>query len=204
MRLITNTDTYPASVARYLPAQEHMVITLHPHPAILLGPIGAAGAGLITAAILTIVANVSAYALLITWLVWGLLLLYLIARVIRWSENWFVVTASRLVVVNGLLARDVASMPLSQAPGMTFRRSFLGRVLGYGQLVFEPHGQDQALRSVNFVPYPEQIYLEICALIYPQPDYDEPEPRPSRQADQPGGDIHPEDDGWDDYEERDP
>ena len=28
-------------------------------------------------------------------------------------------------------------------------------------------GQDQALRTIDHVPYPEQLYLEICALIFP-------------------------------------
>ena len=27
--------------------------------------------------------------------------------------------------------------------------------------------QDQALRVVDFLPYPEQLYLEVCGLIFP-------------------------------------
>ena len=30
----------------------------------------------------------------------------------------------------------------------------------------ESAGQDQALRNVKFIPYPEQLYLEVCGLIF--------------------------------------
>ena len=53
---------------------------------------------------------------------------------------------------------------------MTFERSFLGRLLGYGTFILESAGQDQALSRVDHIPYPEQLYLEVCALIFPQKD----------------------------------
>jgi hypothetical protein len=30
----------------------------------------------------------------------------------------------------------------------------------------ESAGQDQALRNVDHLPYPEQLYLEVCGLIF--------------------------------------
>ena len=30
-------------------------------------------------------------------------------------------------------------------------------------------GQDQALRKVDHLPYPEQLYLEVCGLIFKDP-----------------------------------
>ena len=53
---------------------------------------------------------------------------------------------------------------------MTFQRSFLGRMLGYGTFILESAGQDQALSTVDHIPYPEQLYLEVCALIFPSKD----------------------------------
>jgi hypothetical protein len=50
---------------------------------------------------------------------------------------------------------------------MSFQRSAMGRVFGYGEFIVESAGQEQALSSVNFLPYPEQLYLEICGLLFP-------------------------------------
>jgi hypothetical protein len=49
---------------------------------------------------------------------------------------------------------------------MSFQRSTIGRILGYGEFIVESAGQDQALRNVKFIPYPEQLYLEVCGLIF--------------------------------------
>ena len=40
-------------------------------------------------------------------------------------------------------------------------------MLGYGEFVLESAGQEQALRTIPFLPYPEQLYLEVCGLIFP-------------------------------------
>jgi hypothetical protein len=61
-------------------------------------------------------------------------------------------------------------MPLAKVTDMTFQRSFLGRVFGYGTFILESAGQDQALSRVDFIPYPEQLYLEVCALLFPSKD----------------------------------
>jgi hypothetical protein len=57
-------------------------------------------------------------------------------------------------------------MPLSKVTDMSFQRSSLGRILGYGEFILESAGQDQALRVVDHLPYPEQLYLEVCGLIF--------------------------------------
>jgi len=41
-----------------------------------------------------------------------------------------------------------------------------GRILGYGEFIVESAGQDQALSHIKFLPYPEQLYLEVCGLIF--------------------------------------
>src|SRR6266581_66629 len=49
---------------------------------------------------------------------------------------------------------------------MSFQRSFAGRLLGYGEFIVESAGQDQALRTIDHIPYPEQLYLEVCGRIF--------------------------------------
>jgi hypothetical protein len=61
-------------------------------------------------------------------------------------------------------------MPLSKVTDMSFQRSTMGRILGYGEFILESAGQDQALNKVDHLPYPEQLYLEVCGLIFKDSD----------------------------------
>jgi len=64
-------------------------------------------------------------------------------------------------------------MPLTKVTDMSFQRTFPGRLLGYGEFIVESAGQDQALRRVRFIPYPEQLYLLICGMLFPSSADDE-------------------------------
>jgi uncharacterized membrane protein YdbT with pleckstrin-like domain len=72
-----------------------------------------------------------------------------------------------MILVSGFAVRKVAMMPLARVTDMSFRRSALGRLLGYGEFIVESAGEEQALRSIDFLPYPEQLYLEVCGLLFP-------------------------------------
>ena len=171
MRLITPGASPPSDVDKYLLPHEQQVITVRRHPAVLIGAILVTVAGLILAAVLsdTILQHQST-ALWIVWLIWGILLLRLIIKVATWAVDYFVVTSHRMILTSGLITRKVAMMPLVKVTDMTFQRSFLGRMLGYGTFILESAGQDQALSTVDHIPYPEQLYLEVCALLFPSKD----------------------------------
>lgn len=167
MRLVLNTDTVPAAVNRYLLPYERQLISLHRHPAALVIPSGVVVAGLVAALVLSGTSGVSGDAVLIIWLIWVLLLLYLIGKVLKWIVGWYVITSYRILFIKGFFTTDVAMLPLVWTADMKLRRSTMGRVLGYGQLIFESRSQDHAALVFNFMPYPEQIYLEISGLIFP-------------------------------------
>jgi hypothetical protein len=160
MKLIWDADA-PASVDRYLLPDEHQLICVREHPAAFLGPVTLATAGLVAAVLLTIVAPVSAAWLLVIWVAWGALLLRAISRMASWSVNYFVVTASRLLLVQGLVYRKLSTILLSDVTDLTMRRSSLGRLFGYGYLLAEHDLPDQTLSRLNFVPYPDQVYLAL-------------------------------------------
>jgi uncharacterized membrane protein YdbT with pleckstrin-like domain len=171
MRLISPGTTPPADVDKYLLPHEQQVITVRRHPAVLIGPIVVTVLGLAAAIVLsdTLLAHQST-ALLIVWLIWGVLLLRLILKAFAWAVDYFVVTSHRMILTSGIITRKVAMMPLVKVTDMTFQRSFQGRLLGYGTFILESAGQDQALSTVDHIPYPEQLYLEVCALIFPSKD----------------------------------
>jgi membrane protein YdbS with pleckstrin-like domain len=167
MRLAPNTDTVPASVNKYLLPHERQVISVHEHPAVLIGPIFLVLAGLAVAGWLSnSVADGNGTAIAVIWILWGILLLWLGMKIWDWSVNYFVVTSQRLLLAQGVIVRKVNMMPLAKVTDMRFERSTIGRILGYGEFIVESAGQDQALRNIRFIPYPEQLYLEICGLIF--------------------------------------
>jgi uncharacterized membrane protein YdbT with pleckstrin-like domain len=168
MRLAPNTDTVPASVNRYLLPHERQVISVHEHPAVLIGPIALVLLGLAIAGFVSNsgVTHGNSTAILIIWGLWVLLLLWLGVKIWDWAVNYFVVTSHRLILAQGVIVRKVGMLPLSKVTDMSFQRSTIGRVLGYGEFIVESAGQDQALRNVKFIPYPEQLYLEVCGLIF--------------------------------------
>lgn len=171
MRLIAPGATPPAEVNKYLLPHEHQVITVRKHPAVLIGPIALTVGGLIVAALLSYtVFRTNTTLMAVTWVAWGILLLRLLWATANWTVDYFVVTSQRMLLTSGIVTRKVAMMPLVKVTDMSFQRSFLGRIFGYGEFILESAGQDQALRTVDHIPYPEQLYLEVCGLIFPSKD----------------------------------
>lgn len=174
MRLVPSTDTVPSSVNKYLLPHERQVITVRQHPAVLIRPIVETLVGLAIAGWLSeAVAHGNSTAILVIWAAWGVLLLRLAGKAFEWSVNYFVVTSQRMLLASGIITRKVNMMPLGKVTDMSFQRSTLGRILGYGEFILESAGQDQALRVVDHLPYPEQLYLEVCGLIFKGKDEDD-------------------------------
>jgi membrane protein YdbS with pleckstrin-like domain len=168
MRLITPRNAGPASVNKYLLPHEHQVITVRKHPAVLIVPIALAlGAILISIVVGSTILLHTHDAVLVLLVICLIFLAYLGFKAWEWSEDYFVVTSDRMLEASGVFTRKIAMMPLVKVTDMSFQRSTLGRLLGYGSFILESAGQDQALRTIDHVPYPEQLYLEICALIFP-------------------------------------
>src|SRR6202451_933360 len=170
MRVTSRAASGPAAVSKYLLPNEQQVIHTRRHPAILIGPSLLTLAGLLVAALLSATV-LRGYGALITviWVAWLVLFGYMIWNVINWAVDYFVVTSHRILLTSGLLTRKVAMMPLTKVTDMSFQRSFAGRLFGYGEFIVESAGQDQALRRVDHIPYPEQLYLEVCGLIFKDP-----------------------------------
>jgi uncharacterized membrane protein YdbT with pleckstrin-like domain len=167
MRLVTPGDSAPASIHRYLLPHEQQVITVRRHPAVLMTPIAFVLGGLVVAGVLS---NVVSTSMNWIWYGWLALLAWFVWKVAEWSVDYFVITNQRMLLTTGLLTRKVAMMPLAKVTDMSFQRSITGRMLGYGEFVLESAGQDQAFRTVEYLPYPEQLYLEVCSMIFPSRD----------------------------------
>lgn len=151
---------------RYLLPTERAAIEQRRHWAVL--------AGLTTQTILllavgiTLASLASASAALRTMLVYFILLVILRWgwSVLDWYVEKLIVTDKRVLLITGLISRRVAIMPLVKVTDLTYRRSPMGILLGYGEFVFESAGQDQALSRIPFIPNPEKLYMQISELLF--------------------------------------
>ena len=139
--------------------------------------------------------------------------LYLLWRYLNWRHDWFIATDKRFLLFYGFIRRKVAMMPLTKVTDMTFDRSVMGRIIGYGTFLLESAGQDQALSHIEYVPNAQKHYRAICTVLFgsedaahdPDDDWDDgrgggPDDDPDRPLDprpphDSGGGY---DDGWQD------
>ena len=57
-------------------------------------------------------------------------------------------------------------MPLQKVTDMTYDRSLLGMLVGYGSFTLESAGQDQALSHITHVPDADEHYRAICTQLF--------------------------------------
>jgi hypothetical protein len=103
------------------------------------------------------------------WPLWWLLLIPLgraVWRYLEWRATWFVATDKRLLLTSGLVTRKVAMLPLGKVTDMSYARTPSGRALGYGRFVLESAGQDQAMRTIDWVAHPDTTYRLICDSLF--------------------------------------
>ncbi|MEV0839052.1 PH domain-containing protein [Actinocatenispora sera] len=99
-------------------------------------------------------------------LLWVLSLIWVGWRAFDWFQDRFILTNKRVMLINGLITRKVAMMPLLRVTDMKYQQSPLGRMLNYGTFVLESAGQDQALREVPHLPNPNELYLRVVEEMY--------------------------------------
>jgi uncharacterized membrane protein YdbT with pleckstrin-like domain len=169
MGLATNTDRVPARINKYLLPYESRVITVHQHPAVLLRPFLFLLAGLVLAVLVNIGVH-TRDVIIAVWILFAILLAWVIGKIIERAVTYFVVTTKRMVLAEGVFVRKVNMLPLTKVTEMTFQQSPFGQLLGYGEFLVESAGPEQALSHITYLPYPEQLYLEVCGLIFKDED----------------------------------
>jgi uncharacterized membrane protein YdbT with pleckstrin-like domain len=83
-----------------------------------------------------------------------------------WATEEFVITDKRVLIVNGIITRRVGIMPLTKVTDLTYERSVMGRLLGYGVFVMESAGQHQAMSRIEYLPRPDKLYHEVSTLLF--------------------------------------
>jgi hypothetical protein len=184
------------SLVRQLAEGERIVIRTRQHPMVLWRP--------------------AVWPLVAAWIWWGLVfrvhatprlidvvgIVFLVGLArLGWMElerrhRWFVATNKRILKHEGFVDLSVPMMRLTKVTDMTYRRSLAGEILGFGTLIIESAGQQQAIRDLTYVPEPDQVSAALNSEIFGE--------KP-RRRDENGGRGWPrisrrrrDDDGWDD------
>ena len=110
--------------------------------------------------------NVSAGLTTAAVLIWLAVMGWVAWKVGDWFFDRFILTNKRVMVVNGIITRRVAMMPLLRVTDMKYEQSPLGRALNYGTFVLESAGQEQALREIKHLPNPNELYLRVVEEMY--------------------------------------
>jgi Bacterial PH domain len=153
---------------KYLLADETPILAQHQHWAALLRPIAIGVGGLFVLAGLALFLPASLDGLnpflLLAWFVlfggWALWKWY------EWKRKWLVATDKRLLVNYGLIRQGVSMISLSRIVDLTYTRTTLGQLLGYGTLERESQKYPGSLHEVRWVKNPDSTYLTVCAAIF--------------------------------------
>lgn len=139
-------------VERYLLPSERAVIATRRHWAMIAEPVASSVLAVLLAA-WGVVQVGDAFPFLVNVITLAAIavLVRMLWKLYEYRRDWFVVTDERLLLTYGIITRRVAIMPLTKVTDMSYNVSVLGRLLGYGEFVFESAGQEQALHSVSFL-----------------------------------------------------
>jgi hypothetical protein len=77
----------------------------------------------------------------------------------------FVITNMRVFRLHGVLARNLATMPLSRILDITVAKPLIGRLVGYGNFTFESAAQEQGLREIRYVGRADERDLAIQRVV---------------------------------------
>lgn len=153
---------------RYLLRGEYLVAEIHRHRIVLLKPfVAVVGAAALAIWIdLNVGGTGSSPVVRLVWAAALVVLAWALWRWAEWRNERFVVTDKRILLFRGFVTKRVPMMPLTKVTDMTYERSILGRLLGYGTFVLESAGQDQALSRIDHVPNSDENYRKIIAEIF--------------------------------------
>lgn len=170
MRLITSSSYEPSN--RYLLPQEHSVITVRQHPARVLPALTAAFGGLLAALAVSGMLKHSSTATITVWSLTFFLLARGLWELLSWTVQYITVTSQRMLLISGIISRKIAAVPLATVKNLDFERSAAGNLFGYGTFTITAEGKPDIV--IDYIPYPEQLYLEFVNLLMPpKPDDDE-------------------------------
>jgi membrane protein YdbS with pleckstrin-like domain len=101
------------------------------------------------------------------WIAFCVLFIRLLWRSYCWFTEYYMVTSERILWVSGTLRRKEDSLPLSRVTDIRLDQSPLGRILGFGNLVFESVCFDRFIWRFDCAPNPHRLLQELRESTFP-------------------------------------
>lgn len=156
----------PREIDEYVLPTERRIIRVREHWAVMLNPILQSAVVLLLIVIAertlpdsVFMDNLAFYGALVV------VVRFTILVALWWVER-IVVTDKRVMKSEGIITHKVGMMPLSKVTDLSFVRSLSGRLFGYGKIVIESAGQNQAFDEIDYIPRPEEIYEALTELVF--------------------------------------
>jgi hypothetical protein len=161
----------PRQVDKYLKDDERNVVATRQHPSVLVLPALAFGGGLLAASLgnwaLWQYATASPDVVHVIWLAWLAAAGWAVWKWLEWRAGWFVITAGRLITVQGLVRQRVDQLPYDKLRDLAMSQSIPGRLLGYGTFHCTSIATGHALETIDRIPDPDGLYRRVMELIMP-------------------------------------
>lgn len=157
----------PRAFARYLGRDEEVLLITRQHPFALLGRAAQAGGLLVPlllaawgiAGIEFLRGPVGDWILRVEFVLMAAIVLRLAWEVVCWEFERVIVTDEKVIHVEGVLQRRIASTPHAKVSEFTVLQPWIGRIFNYGSLVVDvPGGREQALHGLAYLPDPTSVY----------------------------------------------
>lgn len=158
----------PSAVTDYLLPYERRVVTVRRHPGQFITHVALLTCACTAASLLTAVTSSGPLVLGAAWGTCAAAFLYLIARIAQYLSTYFVVAETRLIFITGILKRKVITVPIRELSDLELRRRWVGRLIGYGSFIARPSTPGYRIPTMNYMPYPEQVFREVVRLISPE------------------------------------
>ena len=102
----------------------------------------------------------------VLWDAFGVYCLWALLQILRYSRRYIVITNKRLIVLEGLLNRQIKSLPLGKLSDMIYQRTAMGQALGYGTFDLQAPGASVNLGRLTYVRNPDNTYLQVSHLLW--------------------------------------
>ena len=152
---------------------EQLVLIVHPHWKIMVGPFAVAFAVVVVGLVAEILipsgsaANVARLAVAVVTVL--ALMVWLMVPVLRWRTTMYEMTTRRLRTRAGIIARRGRDIPLSRITDVSFEKGLLDRMLGSGRLVVESAGEHGQM-VLTEIPHVERVQSLLFQLVEDERD----------------------------------
>jgi Bacterial PH domain len=157
----------PREIPRYLADTETTIRGGQVHEAVMIQPVAAfLGGTVLTFFGFANLPDTADAARNLLALAWVALLLWVSWRWFEWTRELTFISGYRMIKVDGVIIRKIRMMPIGKVTDMTYNKTPLGIILGYGTFIVESAGQDQAFSRLPFIPDPDNTYRHIQNLLF--------------------------------------